>query len=97
MIIDVKCAFVFLELSEIQFKMSVIQFDFRVVFIIKCLDNFDTHICVQGIPHQDNMSVCFIPPYIQLFIVKLGFSGVYIIFLFMLENICCGYSLEPPQ
>ena len=30
-------------------------------------------------------------------IVKLGFKGVYIIFLFLLKNIDCGYSLEPPQ
>ena len=32
-----------------------------------------------------------------LYIVKLGFTGVYIIFLFLLQNINCGYSLEPPQ
>ena len=30
-------------------------------------------------------------------IVKLGFTGVYIIFLFLLKNIDCGYSLEPPH
>ena len=30
-------------------------------------------------------------------IVKLGFTGIYIIFLFLLLNIDCGYSLEPPQ
>ena len=29
--------------------------------------------------------------------VKLGFSGVYIIFLISLKNIDCGYSLEPPR
>ena len=29
--------------------------------------------------------------------VKLGFTGVYIIFLFLLKNIECGYSLEPPR
>ena len=31
------------------------------------------------------------------FIVKLGFTGVYIIFLMSAENINCGYSLEPPR
>ena len=31
------------------------------------------------------------------YIVKLGFTGVYIIFLILLKNIDCGYSLEPPQ
>ena len=30
-------------------------------------------------------------------IVKLGFTGVYIIFLFLLHNIDCRYSLEPPH
>ena len=29
--------------------------------------------------------------------VKLGFTGVYIIFLCLLKNIDCGYSLEPPR
>ena len=30
-------------------------------------------------------------------IVKLGFTGVYIIFLIFGQNINCGYSLEPPR
>ena len=33
----------------------------------------------------------------NFYMVKLGFTGVYIIFLFLLKNIDCGYSLEPPQ
>ena len=33
----------------------------------------------------------------HFYIVKLGFTGVYIIFLFLLLNTDCGYSLEPPQ
>ena len=33
----------------------------------------------------------------HIYIVKLGFTGVYIIFLFLLKNIDCGYSLEPPR
>ena len=32
----------------------------------------------------------------HFYIVKLGFTGVYIIFLILLKNIDCGYSLEPP-
>ena len=28
---------------------------------------------------------------------KLGFAGVYLFFLFLLQNIDCGYSLEPPR
>ena len=30
-------------------------------------------------------------------IVKLGFTGVYIIFLISAQNIDCEYSLEPPR
>ena len=37
-------------------------------------------------------------PFKSLFyIVKLGFTGVYIIFLISVQNIDCGYSLEPPR
>ena len=31
----------------------------------------------------------------HFYIVKVGFTGVFIIFLFLLLNIYCGYSLEP--
>ena len=30
-------------------------------------------------------------------IVKLGFTGIYIIFVISAQNIDCGYSLEPPR
>ena len=33
----------------------------------------------------------------QFYVVKLGFAGVYIIFLILLKNIDCGYLLELPQ
>ena len=36
----------------------------------------------------------FKPPF---YIVKLGFTGLYIIFLFLLKNVTCGYALEPPR
>ena len=32
----------------------------------------------------------------HFYTVKLGFTGVYIIFLISAQNIDCGYSLEPP-
>ena len=46
--------------------------------------------------HHENM-----PIYVDLlkphfYILKLGFTGVYIIVL-MLKNIDCGFSLEPPR
>ena len=33
----------------------------------------------------------------HFYIVKQGFTGVYIIFLISAQNIDCEYSLEPPQ
>ena len=33
----------------------------------------------------------------HVYIVKLGFTGVYIIFLISAKNIDCGYPLEPPR
>ena len=33
----------------------------------------------------------------HFYIVKLGFAGVYIIFLSLHKNIDCGYLLEPPR
>ena len=33
----------------------------------------------------------------HFYIAKLGFTGVYIIFLISAQNIDCGYSLEPPH
>ena len=33
----------------------------------------------------------------HFYTIKLGFTGVYIIFLFLPKNIDCGYSLEPPR
>ena len=35
-------------------------------------------------------------PLYPTFIVKLGFSGIYLFFLFLFQNIDCGYSLETP-
>ena len=33
----------------------------------------------------------------RFYIAKLGYGGVYLFFLFLLQNIDCGYSLEPPR
>ena len=33
----------------------------------------------------------------HFYIVKMGFTGVYIIFLIFAQNMDCGYSLEPPH
>ena len=33
----------------------------------------------------------------HFYIAKLRYAGVYLFFLFLLQNIDCGYSLEPPR
>ena len=41
---------------------------------------------------------CNIYPLIpHFYIAKLGYAGVNLFFLFLLQNIDCGYSLEPPR
>ena len=39
----------------------------------------------------------FDPSKPHFYTVKLGFTGVYIIFRFLLKNIDCGYAFEPPH
>ena len=39
----------------------------------------------------------FDPLKLHFYIVKLGFTRVYIIFLISAQNIDCGYSVEPPR
>ena len=50
--------------------------------------------------HYDIMQTCpcdLYPLTSHFYIVKLGFTGVNINFLFLLLNIDYGYSLEPPH
>ena len=46
--------------------------------------------------HQENMSMQYIPLIPHIYIAKLGYAGVYVFFLFLLQNIDCGFSLELP-
>ena len=45
--------------------------------------------------HHENMPIILTPS--NPYIVNLGFTGVYIIFLISAQNIDCGYSLKPPR
>ena len=49
------------------------------------------------VDHHENRSMKSIPPEPHFYIEKLGFAEVYLFFLFLLQNIDCGYSLEPPR
>ena len=61
------------------------------------VDLFEIALPAEGELHQENMSVICIPPYTPLYITKLGYAGVYLFSLFLLQNIDCGYPLEPPR
>ena len=71
--------------------------------ITTCCNSYES-----GMPHKRKSVWNFRPPNIRItgpcdlyplaphfYIVKLGFAGVYIIFLFLLQNIDCGCALEP--
>ena len=61
--------------------------------VIKRKRNFEKE-CIW---HHENTPLSFWSPLKpHFYIVKLEFTGEYIIFLFLLKNIDCGYSLEPP-
>ena len=47
--------------------------------------------------HHENIPIYFDPLKPHFYIVKLGFTGVFIIFLISAQTIDCGYSLEPPH
>ena len=54
----------------------------------------------QGLRYLHITKTClynFDPLKPHFYIVNLGFTRVYIIFLISAQNIDCGYSLEPPR
>ena len=54
---------------------------------------------IQRIPHFITKTCLynFDPLKPHFYIVKLGFTGVHIIFLIFVQNKDCGYTLEPPR
>ena len=48
-------------------------------------------------PSRKHAYIILTPLKPHCYIVKLGFTGVYIIFLISAQNTDCGYSLEPPR
>ena len=59
----------------------------------------DTHLKLLGNLHIKKTCLYNFDPLnpTHFYIVKLGFTGVYIIFLISAQNIDCGYPLEPPR
>ena len=64
------------------------------------IDSNGTDISVSVIKITPVTKTClynFDPLKPHFYIVKLGFTGVYIIFLISAQNIDCGYSFEPSR
>ena len=82
----------------------LIRLCMMITVIVKALDK--THFPTDKYRHFPYLStktitkIClynFDPLKPHFYIVKLGFVGVYIIFLILLKNIDYVYSLEPPR
>ena len=67
--------------------LCVLSFLFHFYFIWRVLCQIITKTCLYK----------FEPLKLYFYIVKLGFTRVYIIFLIFAQNIDCQYSLEPLQ
>ena len=52
---------------------------------------------LQDLSSRKHAYIILTPLKPHFYLVKLGFRGVYIIFLISAQNIDCGYSLEPPR
>ena len=50
-----------------------------------------------GMIHHENIPIYFLPHLTPLYLVKLGFTGVYTIFLISSRKQRLWYSLEPPR
>ena len=86
--------------------MAVTYFVYLIVLWLKALiNNFSVMLeCIaaslmrNSIPNIMKTCPCNVYPLEpHFYIAKLGYAGVYLFFLFLLQNIDCGYSLEPPQ
>ena len=64
---------------------------------IDCGYSLELHRLCMGLFITKTCLYNFNPLKPHFYVVKLGFTGVYIIFLISAQNIDCAYSLEPPR
>ena len=75
--------------------MRLYAINLLLQFMILVAFNAGTNLIIHSIRKT---CPCNVYPLIPHFcIVKLGYAGVYLFFLYLLQNIDCGYSLEPPR
>ena len=76
--------------TDTKIKCSIISKSVTIIIFVEFID--------QLIDYPINCaSLSFDPLKPHFYIVKLGFTGVYIIVLISVQNIDCGYSLELPR
>ena len=84
-----------------EFSLRVGDMSFFVFYKFEIAIFKIVQVMAENIPfaflHQENMSVQYIPLIPHFYIEKLGYAGVYLVFLFLFQNIDCKYSLEPPH
>ena len=85
-------------------SMEILKMDLVVAILGMCIYNLYEHkthkrplSCVSMEIITKTCLYIFDPFKPHFYIVKLGFTGVFIIFLISAQNIDCGYSLEPPR
>ena len=82
-------------------RALIVSFDCILISVLKVIKLVTTEfiehktICSSFIRITCPCSVYPLEP--QFYIAKLEYAGVYLFFLFLLQNIDCGYSLEPPR
>ena len=82
----------------------IVKLGFTGVYIIFLISAQNIYFCSKHLLYIYTSILLYIYTSILLYfytsihhIVKLGFTGVYIIFLISAQNIDCGYSLGPPR
>ena len=71
------------------------EMDLNQTLLRTCPEMFSQDMALTSITKTCPCNVYPLEPH--FYIAKLGYAGVYLFFLFLLQNIDCGYSLEPPR
>ena len=82
--------------SDLRFGKRCRKLIFKMAAVVAILDSLSAHLAILYLITKTRL-YNFDPFKPHFYIVKLGFTGVYIIFLISAQNIDCGYSLEPPH
>ena len=83
-----------LDKAERKYDPGPWSFHFELTLTLLALKKYMYAINVNDIRKTCPCNVYPLGPH--FYFVKMGFAGVYLFFLFLLQNKDCGYSFEPP-